>query len=385
VLRAGVGLSAERDSTRAAVEAATIALRSAGAPRADACLVFATTAHGPGWGAVLRAVAETCGTRDLAGCSAAGVLAGEEEIERGPGVAVLALAGVPPVRRFMVPVSRGRADDAAEAVAGTVADAAVAGALVLLFADCHHLAAEPFFAALAARVPGLRVAGGAASEDGSVGEVAVFAGDTAAAAAVSGLVFGPDVQATIGVAQALRRVGAVHRVTEAEGHLVVSLDGRPALDAFRAIVPEPLLADPRRALAVVLAGVVTGEDGFVARHLVGFDAERGALALAAPVSAGDRVFFGVRDAHGAREELDRVAREQALAWGAQPPAGGLYVSCIGRGQRFFGVHGLETAYLRQHLGALPVVGFASGAEFAPGGGIVRVHQYTGVLTLLGER
>jgi small ligand-binding sensory domain FIST len=61
----------------------------------------------------------------------------------------------------------------------------------------------------------------------------------------------------------------------------------------------------------------------------------------------------------------------------------LYVNCVGRGRSFHGVPGLETAYLRQHVGAMPIAGYFSGGEFAPGGGAPRLHQYTGVLTLLG--
>ena len=59
------------------------------------------------------------------------------------------------------------------------------------------------------------------------------------------------------------------------------------------------------------------------------------------------------------------------------------MTCVGRGRGFYGVSGLESAYLRQHLGALPVAGFFSGAEYAPGADGTQLHQYTGVLTMLG--
>jgi hypothetical protein len=36
------------------------------------------------------------------------------------------------------------------------------------------------------------------------------------------------------------------------------------------------------------------------------------------------------------------------------------------------------------LGPVPIAGYFSGGEFAPGGGAPRLHQYTGVLTLLGS-
>jgi small ligand-binding sensory domain FIST len=384
VLRAGVGLSTERDSTRAAVEAAGAALRAAGLEQARVALVFATTPHGPGWERALRAVVKATGTREIAGCSTAGVLVGDDEVDRGPAIAVLVLGGDLTARRFMVSLTRGRCEDAADALATAVGDVAVPGGLVLLFADTYRFAAEPFFARLQSLLPGVRVVGGGASEDGSVGEVVVFAGDTAAGSSVSGLVLGPDVAATVGVAQALHRVGAIHRVTAADGNLVLALDGRPALDVFRTVVPEPLLTDPRRALAVVLAGVSAGNDEFVARHLVGFDGERRGLALAAPVPTGHSLFFGVREPNGAREGLDRMLCQQTATWRGRHAAAALYASCIGRGRRFFGVPGLETAYLRQHLGALPLIGFTSGAEFAPGGGATHLHQYTGVLAVLGD-
>jgi len=186
----------------------------------------------------------------------------------------------------------------------------------------------------------------------------------------------------VGVTHAVRRVSPVWRVTAARGNWLLALDGRPAYEAFASVVPSPLRADPRRALAAVLAGLLVGEDEFVARHLLALDPEHGALAVAAPVAEGQRVFFGVRDPLGAREDLQRVLADQTAAWQA-PAAAALYVTCVGRGRGFYGVPGLESAYLRQHLGGLPVAGFFSGAEFGPGAEGTRLHQYTGVLTMLG--
>src|SRR5436309_8157788 len=194
MLRAGVGLSTDRDSERAAASAASAALCSAGTEKADLLLVFATTVHGPGFTRVTRTAAEVGGTRDVVGCSAAGVLAGEEEVEGGAGVAVLALAGDVGARRFFVPISRGGAVDAAEQIVTAAGNADDAG-LILLFADTYNVQLEPLFEALASRMPGVPVVGGGASEDGSVGEVAVFAGDASSSHAVAGVVLGGEVRA----------------------------------------------------------------------------------------------------------------------------------------------------------------------------------------------
>jgi small ligand-binding sensory domain FIST len=383
VLRAGVGLSTDRDSAHAATDAAAAALRSADLAKADLLLVFATTHHGPGFTRVTRTAAEVAGTQQVVGCSAAGVVAGEEEVERGPGVVVLALAGDFTARRFFVPLTRGGAERTARQIADAAAAEGGSDPLLLLFADTYNLEADPLFETLARLLPGVRVVGGGASEDGSVGEVSVFCGDTASSGAVAGVLLAGKVRGTVGVTHALRRVGPVRRVTAVQGNWVLALDGRPAYDAFTAVVPAPLLASPRRALAVVLTGVAVGDGEFVARHLIGLDPDRGAVAVGARIAEGQEIFFGVRDPAAAREDLERVLLQQAAAWRERQAAAVLYVNCVGRGQGFHGVPGLDTAYIRRHLGSLPVAGFFSGAEFASGTGKPHLHQYTGVLAVLG--
>jgi small ligand-binding sensory domain FIST len=383
VLRVGVGLSTERDSARAAAEAAAVALRSGGLERADCLLVFATTPHGPGFTRVTRTAGEVCGTRQIVGCSAAGVLAGEQEVEGGPGVAVLAIQGDLVARRFFVPIARRGGEALADDIAEAVGQVTGPEPLLFLFADSYHLQADPLLRALARRLPGVRVFGGGASEDGSVGGTSVFAGDTASSDAVAGALVSGDLAATVGVAHAVRRVGPVSRVTRLRDGWVLELDGRRAYDALAAIVPASLLEDPQRAAAVVLAGVPVGDGEFVVRHLAGIDALQGSVAVAAPLSLGDELFFGVRDPHSARNDLERVLVRQRQAWEKRPAAGALYVNCVARGRALYGVPGLDTAYIRQQLGPLPVAGFFSGAEFAPGGAAPRLHQYTGVLAVLG--
>jgi small ligand-binding sensory domain FIST len=201
---------------------------------------------------------------------------------------------------------------------------------------------------------------------------------------VAGALLGGDLRATVGVSHALRRVGQVRRITRSDGNVILEIDDRPAYEAFAEIVPGTLLEDLRRATAVVLVGLAVGEGEVVARHLIGVDPQRGAIAVNAAVSEGQEVFFGVRDPQGARADLQRVLARQAAEWRSTPAAGALYVNCVGRGRGFHGVSGLDTAYIRQQLGPMPVAGFFSGAEFAPAGGVPRLHQYTGVLTVLGS-
>lgn len=382
MLRVGVGLSTERDSARAAAQAADVAMCSGGIEHADAALVFATTHHGPAFGRTARTVSDVCRTREVSGCSAAGVLAGETEIEGGAAVAVLALAGDVHARRFFVPTAPG-AERVADDVAAVV-DSVDDPALVVLFTDSYNVDAPALLGALGRRLPHLPVVGGGASEDGSVGEVSVFAGDASSSHAVAGMVLGGALALRVGVTHAVRRVGPVRRVTAARGNLLVALDGEPAYGVFEALVPAPLREDLRRALAIVLVGLPVGDGEFVTRHLVGVDAARGTIVLAAPVREGQELFFAVRDPQAARADIQRLLAAEAAAW-QDAAAGALYVNCVGRGRGFHGVPGLDTAYIRQQFGGLPVAGFFSGAEIAPGGGVTQLHQYTGVLVTLGAR
>src|SRR5207244_10902498 len=119
---------------------------------------------------------------------------------------------------------------------------------LLRFADTYNVEPEPLFLRLAELLPGVPVVGGGASEDGSVGEVAVFSGDTSSSHAVAGVMLAGPFRSTVGVAQSVRRVGPIGRVTSVDGNWVLTLDGRPAFEAFTNVVPAPLPADPRRAL-----------------------------------------------------------------------------------------------------------------------------------------
>jgi len=89
VIRAGVAVSTEEDTERAAQEATAAALDRAGLDSADWALVFATPAHRPAYSRMLGAVARTCGSSSVVGCCGVGVLASDREIEGGFGVAVL--------------------------------------------------------------------------------------------------------------------------------------------------------------------------------------------------------------------------------------------------------------------------------------------------------
>ena len=62
-----------------------------------------------------------------------------------------------------------------------------------------------------------------------------------------------------------------------------------------------------------------------------------------------------------------------------PIRGGVYYSCLGRGQHMFGAPNRELGLIRDTLGEVPLVGFFANGEISHN----RLYGYTGVLTLFG--
>jgi small ligand-binding sensory domain FIST len=237
---------------------------------------------------------------------------------------------------------------------------------------------------------------------------------------LSGVAFGPEVALLSRVTQGCMPVSAVHQVTGAEHHVVISLDGDPAFDVLlRDLVIS--LEQPQQALEVVratLVGLVAapgasqggagtalrktgnfGEDVLV-RHIVGLDTGRRAVAVAERVEAGAQLVFCRRNVQAARADLTRICAEireelepqeialetahalQASALDSAPHparriAGAVYVSCTGRGGAHFGGPSAEMQLVRRALGDVPLVGFFAAGEIARN----HLYGYTGVLTV----
>jgi small ligand-binding sensory domain FIST len=170
-----------------------------------------------------------------------------------------------------------------------------------------------------------------------------------------------------------------HVVTEGERNIIVTLDGRPALDVLVEDIGEVLARDLRRAARFIHAGIpVSGSDtgDYTVRNLVGIDPKNRLLAIGAPVEMGMPLLFCKRDAQTAREDLvrmlDAIGRETHGS-----PRGGLYYSCLGRGEHMFGARSAELEIIRDRLGEFPLVGFFCNGEISHD----RLYGYTGVLTL----
>jgi small ligand-binding sensory domain FIST len=230
---------------------------------------------------------------------------------------------------------------------------------------------------------------------------------------LSGVVFGEGVRLVSRVTQGCQPISRERVVTEAEGNLLLGIDGKPALDVLLSELGVSLEA-PQEAIEAVRATLVgladAGSDGLrrtgdlgsdvLVRHIIGLDPTRRGVAIADQAEAGTRMTFCRRNAQAARADLMRICAEireelepqeqtlevaSAVAAGeaeaaphpARRMAGAVYVSCSGRGGPHFGAPSAELQIVRRALGDVPLVGFFAAGEIARH----HLYGYTGVLTV----
>jgi small ligand-binding sensory domain FIST len=108
------------------------------------------------------------------------------------------------------------------------------------------------------------------------------------------------------------------------------------------------------------------------------------LAISEPVREGQALTFLVREAQGARRDLEAMLAEVQEELAGARPAFGLYFNCAGRGSGLYGVADHDVAFIQRTLGEFPLLGFFSAAEIAPLSPAPAVEMYSGVLVVFGE-
>ncbi len=381
MLRAGAALSTATDTVTAVVEAASAALEACGGSRADAALVFATPHHEGAATSLARTATEILGTSAVAGAIGGGVVAGSRQEEATAAIAVLALDGIEATPVWM-PELAGIEDATGVELEAQLGGSADANDLVLVWVDPLACDAPRLVRSLADTLaPATLTGGGAVLGRGSA--AAQWSGGHAMRGGLSGLVLRGAAPPRLVVTQGCRPITEPWIATRCEGHWVLELNHRPALDVYREVARDPLAADLRRASGRLLVALprtarARPDSGdFVVRNVSGFDEERGAFAVSQALRAGTRLTLALRDADLAREELKRSLDVAA----ASDARAAVYLSCAGRGLGLFGHEGLEAGYLDQALGR-PFAGLFGSFQIGPIAGRTELLTYAGVLALL---
>lgn len=228
---------------------------------------------------------------------------------------------------------------------------------------------------MATKVSSGFVTGGLAIARGQapmIANVALYGG-------ISGVAFNEQVAITTRLTQGCCAVGETRVITGCDQNVIITIDDRPALDAFLEAAGTSLGQDLRRAARYILPGLgVPGRDDadFRVRNVIGLDPASGVFAINDAVQPGQRIRFFRRDADCARADMMRMLHELRDSLKQEPQAA-LYVSCAARGAQMFGNDNAEPDMLEEVFPGLPVAGFFAGGEISHD----QLYGYTGVLTL----
>ena len=199
---------------------------------------------------------------------------------------------------------------------------------------------------------------------------------------LSGIILDDRVKLVSGLTQGCSPLGKSHRLTEADGNIAIRIDDRPALEVMKEDIGEILARDLNRIGGYIFAGfpVADSDTGdYLVRNLLGIDPDTGALAIGDYLQADSPIMFCKRDSKTAVEDLQRML-EKLKSRVRGTIKGGLYFTCLGRGQHMFGEPDREMQLIAEILGDIPIAGFYANGEIAGN----RLYGYTGVLTLFLE-
>jgi small ligand-binding sensory domain FIST len=196
---------------------------------------------------------------------------------------------------------------------------------------------------------------------------------------LSGVSFADSVTVATRLTQGCTPIGPKRVITTCQQNVIISLDGRPALDVFKEDIGEAGARDLNRLGGHIFAGLpIAGSDtgDYLVRNLVGIDPANKLIAIGEMVQPGSSVMFCRRDAKTANEDMTRMLESIRKGLYSRP-RGGIYYSCLGRGASLFGPNSEELRMVRDTLGDFPLVGFFCNGEISHN----RLYGYTGVLTL----
>lgn len=390
MIRAGSGLSTHEDPASAGREAAREAVSELSRP--SVAFVFSSGLDQEELGHALEGAREALRGAVPVGCSGGGVIGTGQEVEGDAAVSVLAVEAdedAALLHPFHAPLTGDGPRDA-ETLAARLAGksrGALERAVLLLFADPLAFDARPLLGRLRDKLGKLPVAGGLAAAAGSGPGIPAFAGHELGVHAASGvLLSGTRARVTLAVAQGTKALGVSGRATRTDANLIHEIDGAPALEKVKLALEAAREGGGTLfcGLGQGQLGASPGDDDYLARNILGVDRKSGAVAVAEVVPTGSWISFLVRDAAASRADLDARVRELKAAYAGSSPAFGLYFSCVGRGAGLYGEPGVDVSIIREHLGDFPLAGFFGNGELAPFLGTNFLHNYTGVLVLVGS-
>lgn len=380
----------ESDSWRMAIDLAVHQVIADDDPDPDLVVLFANPAFGDDCADLVREARERTRARTLIGCVADVVLANGEEVDRQPGLSMIALwlpgALIHPVRLHQEQVCLFDEPHLWREVTGSPAGGVNAW---LVIAEPFRIDVQSVLEGLTDLYPGSSIMGGLASGIRPDRQPCVFFDDQVYDEGGVALAIGGPYQLVPFVSQGCEPVGETWTVTAMERNTILTISNRPALDVLRSSVATLPEREWEGAHSNLVVGFAVDEyrdafhrGDFIIRGLLGIDSEAKTLTVGGMPRVGQTIQFHVRDARTADVDLHQMlveARAHALTGS---PVAGLLCTCVGRGTKLFGTSNHDPAAVRAAFGDVPVAGAHCRGEIGPLGGRTVLHGFTATFGLL---
>lgn len=271
----------------------------------------------------------------------------------------------------------------------------VSPSLLLLFPDGLRMHVAPFLRGLQDVLgPRFPIAGGIPSDDNKHQATHEYEGRSAFSGGVAAAAFTGPLDIACAARAGFRPVGTPRTSTRVDdGHILVELDGTPALDLYRQHLGDNAERMPYAGLDFPLGilggnlGLQTideGNDICLIRAPYAFDETRKGLVCLGDVPLGARIAM----TRTTKDDLIRAAVDAcdiALRAMSNPDVAFIF-SCGGRKLLFDVRFHEEMEHVSARLGeALPKIGFYTYGEIAAVNGVTMCHNETFALVLLKER
>lgn len=325
--------------------------------------------------------------RHLIGCSGAGIIGLDQEIEHEPAISML-VGRLPHVTMSVFTIDQDQLEQSSDDPSYWQYQFEIAPAqrpVIVLFSDPFSVHPIELVNALTAAFPASPIVGGLVSGGRQPGQVRLFLDDVILDSGAVGVALAGSLGMRTIVSQGCRPIGEPLIITRAEKNIIYELAGRPPIEILHDLLPKLPEADQQLARKALFLGRVINEyrdeyrrGDFLIRNLIGQDPGSGALAVGDLVRTGQTVQFHVRDGQAAADDL----REALQACPDQPPVrGALLFSCLGRGENMYGQPHHDVRALRHRFADVPTAGFFCSGEIGPVGERAYVHGFTSVFGL----
>ena len=363
-----------------------------GTARTHLAVLFTHPHHVPRIAEIIEAVRKAVGAQHLLGCTGAGIIGTEHEVEGKPALALL-VGELPDVEIDPFHIAE---KDLEESTGPAFwhyqleLDASRQPQFVLLI-DPFTTRAMQLVDALGEAYPQAPMVGGLASGAQQPGENRLFIDDEVYDEGTVGIGLTGRVALRTVVSQGCRPIGEPLTVTRAQKNIVFELGGRPPMKILQELLPQLPARDRDLARSALFLGRVVNEyqeqfsrGDFLIRNLIGSDPQSGALAVGDLMRTGQTVQFQVRDAQTADEDLHHLLARERNDLAAKQPQGALLFSCLGRGERMYGSADHDIRVVQEHVGPVPTAGFFCNGEIGPIGNRAFIHGFTSVIGLFTE-